>query len=236
MTPIEPLTSITRRGSRVRASDLAYEALVDAIRHLRLPPGSVLSENDLAVRLQVSRTPVREAISRLVEAGLVQVLPQVGTRVSPIALREVAEAQFIRESLELAVVEQTCRRSNRDVSLLRELLAEQEAACERVDFDAFFVADDALHRQIFALAGHHGSWQVVQRSKLQLDRLRHLNQTDVATVRELIADHAAIIDALDDGAVQDGRLAVHRHVRRTLDRAPVLQAAHPGFFTPAEGR
>lgn len=235
MTTIEPLASLPLHRSRVRASDLAYEALVEAIRHLRLPPGSALSENDLAARLNVSRTPVREAIGRLVEAGLVQVLPQVGTRVSPIAVVEVAEAQFIRESLEVAVVEQTCLRPDRDVSQLRELLAEQEAACESGDFDSFFAADDALHQQIFTLAGHHGAWQVVQRSKLQLDRLRHLNQTNTATVRELIADHTAIVDALEAGAGPDGRLAVHRHARRAIDRAPALQAAHPDFFTPGQG-
>src|ERR1700678_30295 len=74
------LTRLDRRRSGARTSDRVYAELAAAIRDLRLPPGQGLSETELAVRLGVSRTPVREAISRLVDARLVSVGSQVGTR------------------------------------------------------------------------------------------------------------------------------------------------------------
>lgn len=226
------LPPLDRGATRTRTSDRVYDALVSAIRHLRLPPGCALSENDLAAQLNVSRTPLREAIARLVEGGLVQVVPQVGTRVSLISLREVEEARFVRESLEVAAFEAACLNDHRDVAALRELLAVQDAAASNEDFEAFFTADEALHGQVFAAAGYPGAWQAVQRMKVHLDRLRHLNQADVATIRALVADHTAIVDALAAGQLIAGREVIRAHARRASDRAPALLAEHPHFFGP----
>jgi DNA-binding GntR family transcriptional regulator len=74
------------------------------ILRLNLKPGEVLSENELSLKLGVSRTPVREAFIRLSEEGLVDIFPQRGTIVAPIRMSEIKEAQFLREILETAIV------------------------------------------------------------------------------------------------------------------------------------
>jgi DNA-binding GntR family transcriptional regulator len=221
---------VQRGGTATRASDRVYETLATAIRNLSLPPGASLSEADLAVSLQVSRTPLREAIARLVDAGLVQVVPQVGTRVALIRLSDVEEARFVRESLELAAFEIACSDPERVVTPLRRLIARQEEAADDRDPDGFFAADEAMHEQIFVLSGHPGAWQAVQRMKVQLDRLRRLSLPDPATLQELIAEHRLIVGALEQGLVEEGRGHIRSHARRVLLHAPGLRQKYPEFF------
>ncbi|MEV4014211.1 GntR family transcriptional regulator [Nonomuraea angiospora] len=225
------LSPVTRDRAPARTSDRVYDELVSAIRDLRLAPGASLSETDLAERLHVSRTPVREALARLVDAGLVRVVPQVGTRVGLISLRDVEEARFVRESLEVAAFEVVCADPAPDVSVLRELLDRQEHSYRTEDYDAFFAADEALHCEIFSLSGYPRAWQAVQRMKLQLDRLRRLAQPDLASVRELIDEHTKIVDALEAADLPTGRALISRHARRALELGPSLRAEHPDYFT-----
>lgn len=225
------LAPVGRVRTRLRASDRVYAELVSAIRDLRLRPGASLSETELAGQLQVSRTPLREALARLVDNGLVSVVPQVGTRVELIGMSDVEEARFVRESLELAAFAVACEKPVRDVGPLRVLLAEQERCHQRHEVDAFFAADEALHEAIFGISGYPGAWQAIQPMKLQLDRLRRLSLPDPATVRALIDEHTAIVDALEAGDAVTGHRHISRHVRRVREYGPALRAQHPGYFT-----
>lgn len=225
---VAPIDRARRDGGRT--SDRVLTELTAAIRELRLPPGQSVSETDLAEAMQVSRTPVREAIDRLAGVGLIDVVPQVGTRISPIRLSDVEEARFVRESLEVAAFELACGRPARDVTEHRRLLAQQRRACEDGELDAFFGLDESFHERTFVLAGHPGAWRVVQRSKLQLDRLRRLSLPEPSTLAQLIDDHTAILDALHRGALRDGSRCIRIHARRVLEHAPRLRARHPEYF------
>jgi DNA-binding GntR family transcriptional regulator len=204
---------------------------MSAIRTLRIPPGASLSETDLSARLQVSRTPLREAIARLADSGLVSVIPQVGTTVGRISLREVEEARFVRESLELSAFAVACGRADREVAACRALLDEQARCRQSADLAGFFDADEALHEQIFVISGYHGAWNVMQPMKVQLDRLRRLAQPDTASVRDLIAEHTAIVDALEAGDVARGQQVLREHVGRVRRYAPALREEYPDYFT-----
>ncbi|MEW9522114.1 GntR family transcriptional regulator [Streptomyces tubercidicus] len=224
------LASVGRTRVRQRTSDRVYDELAEAIRDLRLPPGASLSETDLAEQLHVSRTPLREAIARLVNTGLVSVVPQVGTRVELIRLRDVEQARFVRESLETAAFVAACEKPGRDVSVLRELLARQARACEAHDLNAFFAADEAMHEQIFELSGHPDAWQLMQPMKMHLNRLRRLSLPDPSTVSALLEEHLSIVDALEAGDTELGCAHIRRHARRALENGPALQAKYPGYF------
>jgi DNA-binding GntR family transcriptional regulator len=224
------LAAVGRTRVRERASDRVYEELAAAIRDVRLPPGASLSEIDLAEQLHVSRTPLREALARLVDGGLVSVVPQVGTRVELIRLHDVEQARFVRESLETAAFAVACGSAGRDVAPLHELLEQQRAACDAHDLDAFFAADEALHGRIFALAGYPASWQLMQPMKMHLDRLRRLSLPEPETVRRLIDDHIAIVAALEAGDAVGGSAHIRTHARRVLEDASSLQAKHPDYF------
>lgn len=225
------LQPVTRDQGPSRTSDRVFDALSEAIRDLRFPPGQSLSETDLAEQLNVSRTPVREAIARLVDIGLVRVVPQVGTSVARIRMTDVHEARFVRESLEVAALEEACESPDPDVSTLRTLLERQEAAHADGDLTQFFAADEAFHVEIFRLSGHEGSWRAVQRMKLQLDRLRRLSLPGGSATRALIDEHRLIADALEERDVDRGRAHVSAHARRVLAEAPRLRRKHPNYFT-----
>src|SRR5881392_3471372 len=101
------------------------------ITSLELPPGAPLSENELAAELDVSRTPVREALILLGEESLVDIFPMLGTFVSRISVDAVLEAQFMREALELAALREAVKRADdTDIAALRANLDAQRAAFE----------------------------------------------------------------------------------------------------------
>ncbi|RDG30940.1 GntR family transcriptional regulator, partial [Streptomyces corynorhini] len=113
-----------RRGTSRRA---VYTTLRRKVLTLEFPPGSALSENELAASLGVSRTPVRESLILLSEEGLVQVFPQVGSFVSRVDPAKVADAQFLREAVELASLEDLPAEPAPElVAELRHNLAEQQ--------------------------------------------------------------------------------------------------------------
>jgi DNA-binding GntR family transcriptional regulator len=225
-----PLAAVGNVRTRARASDRVYDELASAILELRILPGTLLSEPNLAEQLQVSRTPLREAIARLVETGLVSVVPQVGTLVEPIRLRDVEQARFVRESLEVAAVAEACAQPERDVTKLRSLLAEQKSSFRSRDFDGFFRADEALHEEIFELSGYPRAWQMMQPMKMQLERIRRLSLPDPKTIEALLEEHAAIVDAVDRGDARRARTLVGKHARKVLADAPSIRLAHPDYF------
>ncbi|HEX8497433.1 MAG TPA: GntR family transcriptional regulator [Actinomycetales bacterium] len=223
------LQPIRPESTRARASDRVLDQLFTGIRNLVLEPGQSLSETELAEQLHVSRTPLREAIARLVDMGLVTVVPQVGTRVALISMADVVQAQFVRETLEVAAFAAACADPDRDVSVLRGLLAEQRTAWRDHDVDRFFVLDEALHEQVFVLSGFPGAWAAVQGMKVQLDRLRRL-MPDLDTIDALIGEHTAIVDALEAGRRPAGQRQTAAHARRVLQYAPSLREQFPDYF------
>jgi DNA-binding GntR family transcriptional regulator len=228
----QPLSPVNRGHGNGRTSDQVFETLADAIRDLGLTPGQVLSESELADQLQVSRTPVREAIGRLVHVGLVQVIPQVGTSVAKIRMADVREACFVREALELAAFEEACAVADLGGGSLPLLLERQEQAHEVGNLEHFFAADEDFHQEIFRLSGHAGAWRVVQQAKLQLNRVRRLSLPEKSTTRALIDEHRLITQALKERNVAAGKADVTAHARRVMEMAPDLQQLHPTYFTP----
>ena len=150
-----------------------YEELHGEIVRGVLRPGDALSEARVAERFGLSRTPVREVFWRLGEAGFLRVVPQVGTYVAPISVPAVYDSQYIRETLECRTAADAARVASRqDGVRLRRILVEQTKAIAAGDFATFFTLDEAMHRDLMAIAGRPFVWQVIAGAKAQLDRVR----------------------------------------------------------------
>lgn len=229
--PSGALAPIPRLPARARISDQVREELTAAIRDLRLTPGAVVSESDLASRLGVSRTPLREAISRLVDHGLLSVVAQVGTRVALIDVRDVEQAVFIRSALETAAFREACTVDVPDVTTLRRILDRQEQAQSDVDVTTFFDTDEELHQEIFRLGRHPEVWSVVRRSKLQLDRLRRLILPEAIATRGLIEEHQQLVSLLERRDVEAGVDLIAVHARHVLEELPDIRSRYPAYFT-----
>ncbi len=125
------------QAPRLSVRDQTLETLRRRIISLQLPPGEPLSENELAQELGVSRTPVRESLILLREEGLVQVFPQIGSFVSLVDLGRVAEAQFVREAIECASLNDLTVDAA-GIAGLRDILASQRDAEAKGDVEEFF--------------------------------------------------------------------------------------------------
>ncbi|OZM79205.1 GntR family transcriptional regulator [Pseudonocardia sp. MH-G8] len=205
-----------------------YETLRREVLTLELPPGSALSENELAARLGVSRTPVRESLILLAEEGLVQVFPQVGSFVSRVDPARVADAQFLREAVELASLEDLPARPDPDlVRELRENLSAQRRP--GLDVEEFFALDEAFHHALLRLSGHGNAWTTVVAAKGHLDRARRLGLQ--ATAPPAFTDqHVEILDAVLAGGVAAARTAMRAHLRAVFDDVEQIRARTPELF------
>jgi DNA-binding GntR family transcriptional regulator len=217
-------------GARVRISDFVYNELSEAIRELRLPPGTPLSEPAVAASLQVSRAPVREAFTRLADQGLVTIVPQVGSQVAPISMAAVNDAVFIRSALEKSAFQQAIGFEDLDASGLQELADRNSEAAERGDLEDFIQTDEELHQLVFALAGVPQIWQVVRGAKVHLDRLRRLNLSAAIANPEVTAEHQMIVDAVAARDESAGLRVIHRHSHRIIADTGNLREEFPEYF------
>lgn len=230
--PFTALSPLKQPGIRYRISDAVYEQLSESIRNLQLPPGTPISEPAIAAWLQVSRSPVREAFTRLVDLGLITVVPQVGSHIAPISLKEVEEAVFIRSALESSAFQRAIENGQPDVTEIQRLADANRAAWEAKDTKAFFETDEKLHQNVFVLAGMPRLWDLVRGTKLQLDRLRQLNLASALNATELPHEHQAIVDALRNRDKKSGLEVINRHASRILVTFDQHRAEHPGYFAP----
>ncbi|WP_092801578.1 GntR family transcriptional regulator [Klenkia marina] len=214
-----------RRSSRRQV----YETLRQRVLTLELPPGTALSENELATALQVSRTPVRESLILLAEEGLVQVFPQIGSFVSRVDPAQVADAQFLREAVELAALEDLPGELDAGVvARLRANLDEQAVA--DLDREAFFALDEAFHQGVLELSGHGRTWSTVLSAKGHLDRARRLGLSGTETQAQRIAEHGEVLSAVLDGDVERARAAMRVHLRAVFDDVERIQQRSPELF------
>ena len=223
------------RARRGPARAHVYVALRDAIISADLEPGRRLSENELAARLGVSRTPVREALQRLREERLVAVVPQLGTFVTRISDSGVADAQFVREALECAAVrEAAVRATEADVAALEAIVVRQEQTRAAEDFDGFYGLDDDLHHMLCDLSGREIAWSLSQRAKGHLNRIRRLSLPEPGYIAEMIAEHRAVVAAGAGHDPDDAPPARGPHQRRVLSPVPAHRAQHPDYFEQEE--
>jgi DNA-binding GntR family transcriptional regulator len=230
MTLVAPTGGIGRVVDRRRPIvPQIYDALRDAIVRVAVLPGQAISETEMAASFGVSRTPIREALIRLADEGLVDIYPQAGTFVSRIDLAAVREAQFVRETLETAVAIRAAT-TNAGTSVFESILERQDRAIRDQDFSEFFASDEELHRKVFELAGHGPTWRLVQSAKSHLDRVRQLERPSEATLLEMLRQHRAIAASIRAGDAGGVAAAVREHAAVILSVAPDVASRHPDLF------
>lgn len=223
----------TRPGAEARPTIArrAYLYLRREIVEGRLAPRAPLSEADLSERMGVSRTPAREALTKLADEGLVDIYPQFGSFVAPIDLAEVYDSQFVRESLECAAVAAAIERMDAaGAARLMGLLDAQRASKNADDREGFFAADEAMHACMMALSGHSAVWPLVESAKAQMDRVRHLSIRREVKLAAILDEHAAIVGAAVRGDRDGAILALRSHLRGLFASVEILREENRGYF------
>ncbi|MGI9202707.1 MAG: GntR family transcriptional regulator, partial [Woeseiaceae bacterium] len=210
-------SNLRGQGSLV---DQVYGLLRAQIINLSLPPESALVEQEVASVLEISKTPVREAIIRLAREGLVEVVPKSGSYVTAVSLERYLEACFVRTQLEAGCVKRLAVQgvSMADQVRLKAILTEQEEALEQNDDVRFFELDERLHRCFFDLAGLSGAWEIMNFAKAEMDRVRHLKRLFGIRRREsVVEEHAALVNAIFDRDPDGAEQSMMDHVGTVED-------------------
>ncbi|WP_160122606.1 GntR family transcriptional regulator [Rhodovarius lipocyclicus] len=218
--------------ARPSAAEGAYQALRRAIVALELLPGARLSRQELATSLGVSQTPVREALIRLGEEGLVEVVPQSATRVARIDLHQCREAAFLRMAVECAVVRRLAEKADPGLpARLEGDLARMRGEFLADDMAGFSAGDETFHALLHEAAGVGGLRALVASRSGHLDRLRRLHLPEQGKPEAILAEHGAVIAAIAAGDTAAAEAAMRRHLSGSLAEAPRLQARFPGYFS-----
>src|SRR3954451_11333765 len=214
----------------------AFAALRHAVVTLRLKPGQSFSEQEVAQRLGVSRTPVREAVIRLAEAGLLEVLPQRGTFVRKISLKAVRDARFVREAIELAVLREAVGRLPASFfAAARALIVAQREAAAGDDLERFLGLDDVFHRSFADAVDLGHAWSVVEAQKTRMARVRFLSLAGASPVGPLIDEHETLLATAESGDPPASEAAMRAHLSEILSALEPLRQRYPDLFEPGEG-
>ncbi|WP_186144510.1 GntR family transcriptional regulator [Burkholderia gladioli] len=215
------------------ARQLVYEQIRRKILDAELAPGSVLPENALAGALEVSRTPLREALQRLQSEGLVQVIPQVGTFVTRLDLTRIREALFMREAVECSALATIALPVAPEiVQGLQACVARHSEAVERQDLNATMQHDATFHRLLLEASGLAGVWRYVHEARELHRRVRVLSrsQTRLESVRSSVEQHQEIVLALEAGRLDAAQDLLRAHIRMNAELAEDIALAFPHYF------
>jgi DNA-binding GntR family transcriptional regulator len=211
------------------AADQVFEALYNQVVTLALPPGTRLSEAEVARAAGVSRQPVRDAFWRLSQLGFLTIRPQRSTEVSIISEEAVQQARFVRTALEVETIRLAAEHFGpEEVAALEAVMTEQAAAIAADDREGFHALDDEFHRRICALCGHEYAWALIREQKAHMDRVRYLSLSFGAQVA--YDDHRMILDAVRAGDVPGSVAAMRTHLSRLVDHLPRIRAEHGEQF------
>jgi DNA-binding GntR family transcriptional regulator len=222
--------TLPRPGATPASAATIYETIRTDIVRMRLRPGERLSENELGIRFRTSRTPVREAIVRLVDDGLIEVWPQRGTFVSRISLKAIKRARFVRSALELGIIREAAERGLPETAFMEaeRAIAEQREAGN--DPNRFTDADDKFHRTFANAIGYGDIWSIVESQKTQFDRIRFLSLPDVTPVDFLVAQHRAILDAVRARDADAAEKTLRAHLSIVVETTVALMRTNPDLI------
>lgn len=194
-------------------SDRVYVWLRKRILTGQVKPGERIDEKKICALFSVSRTPVREAVKRLSEEHMVDVVAQSATRASQLDLASVHEAYLIRRALEMESAAQAAAgMSAYHAKELDTIITRHVDAIDKEQFYDAIKVDDEFHAYIARISGLHRLWRTVEVSKAQLDRCRHIMLPKIGQAEATITHHRCILAALNSGNRQLSRLAMKEHL------------------------
>ncbi len=237
--PRSQLQALPAHGnaSHSALAERVHAQLRSDILHARLRPGEALSENSLAASLDVSRTPVREAVQRLAREGLVQVLPQRGSYVALLSIRRIRDALFVREAVETEIVRRILVAPDNPAGIgaLVASIERQAQALAGGDLEATMRADEDFHRSLLHSCSLDGVWPIVAQARDMHQRTRAIAVPELQSGEQALADHRAIVACLRQRDPQPALQAMSNHLQRNHTLTLRVAALHPDYFETEDG-
>jgi DNA-binding GntR family transcriptional regulator len=230
-SPARP-RAVERLDRDRQAAPQVFERLRELIISLELPPGSPLSRNALAGQFGVSSTPIRDALMRLDEEGLVEVYPQHATVVSRIDIKLAEQAHFLRQALELEIVHALAlEHDDQLIDALHQAIALQQQSAKAGDFAKFMAADNDFHRQLYAGADKSELWTLVKSRSGHIDRLRRLHLPTPGKAQDIVRHHRLIVTAIGAHEPDEAQRHLRKHLSGTLGYLAEIRARFPEYLS-----
>lgn len=216
---------------RISASQQIHDSMRDRIISLEFVPGQSLSRAEIADDYRVSQTPVRDAMMKLEEEGLLVIFPQSKTEVSKIDVDHARETQFMRMSLEIEICKTLANAADPSLTApALSILERQRQALANDDLQRFAECDRAFHRSLFAALGMETLWDMVKNRSGHIDRLRKLNLPDPGKAADILSLHQKILEAIRTGDAAEAEKYTRMHLSGTLSQLSQIMARNPEFF------
>lgn len=209
-----------RLNNQSSMRDQVYALLRNLILTGVISPGGLIDEKSIAAQLGISRTPIREAVKRLSDEHLVDVVAQSATRASPLDLKSIEEAYLIRRALEMesaAQASQAMTQTHTDE--LANIIKVHTQAIENKLYEKAIDIDDEFHRYIARINKLDRLWQTIEVSKAQLDRCRHIMLPRIGQAEKTIEQHRVILRALNSADASNARDSMQVHLDFAYDGA-----------------
>ena len=212
------MTTILRQ--RWTAADHVHDVLEEMVISGKLGPGHRLTELSLAAQLNISRTPLRQALQRLVSKGWVQRSPNGAIHVVDVSDREIEALYAVRMALEELMLCQAAQRMTpRDQQELRRLVTLQQQAAKAGEADEVSRHGEAFHRALWRMSGNEVGAQFLEDVLQRTTRYRRISFAEPYRFREGVKQHSQLVDALAKGAIEHARRIIRSHVEESRDYA-----------------
>ncbi len=195
-----------------------------------LAPGQTISEIEISKKFSISRQPVREAFIKLAEERLIEVLPQRGTYIRKISVKQVLDARHLREIIEVSIVREVAEKHDAKlIQALRTLIAEQRKV-RQGDNQAFLLLDEEFHKTLALHAGREYAWRITEGIKAQMNRVRFLTFDSATPMPQLTDEHSGVVDAIEAGNADLAAQRMEHHLRALLTSLPLMAERYPEHF------
>ncbi len=200
------------RITRPNLSDEAYNILANRIINRKLPAGVKLIEDQLAEDLGISRTPIREALNRLAQDGLIELVPRKGAQVSRLKAKDVEEIYELRKLLEgFAAEKATALIKKEELSEIKELVEKSESSSER-RLEYFLKVDLKLHNLIISRCGNSRLIKILKSLHNFVNSFRILDAQYDRRIKQAHKEHKTILKALLKKDARLARLLIEQHI------------------------
>lgn len=224
------LKHIPRKKESTR--EFIYRTLKQSIIEFYFIPGDKISEPSIAEELNVSRTPVREALILLENEGLVDIQSKQGTFVSKINTADIKNFVFMRKTIEKEVLRYACKKATPEtLEELREELQAQKVFFKIKDGRvSMYLLDNSFHRLIYEIAGHGDAWKLLQKNGGAFNRLRTLEVLDINYTDHRYKENIELAELIEQKQIDKIPEFIDRHLDAVERTLPLLENSYPNYF------
>lgn len=210
--------------------DYALRVIKENIINLEIKPGSMISEQDIADELNLSRTPVHEALQELSRTKIVDIQPQKGSLVSLIDMSLVEEAVFMRSTIESAITEEACQiATEKDIQQLEENVNLQFFYQKSNSVEKIMELDNAFHELLYKITNKMQCHYLIRLMNIHYDRFREVRlRTSQAT--PIIDEHKNILEAIKQKDGKKAKELVIAHLNKLYIDEKEIRAKFKDYF------